>query len=57
MDGKSRLTLLLDDTLVNKSERQVEGAGFFHDAVASTAVAHTVSANPQRGPVEAQRGA
>jgi hypothetical protein len=38
------LTLLLDDTLVNKSGRKVDGAGFFHDAVTSTAVAHTVSA-------------
>jgi hypothetical protein len=38
------LTLLVDDTLVNKSGRKVDGAGFFHDAVASTAVAHTVSA-------------
>jgi hypothetical protein len=42
------LTLLLDDTLVNKSGRQVDGAGFFHDAVASTAVAHTVSARSSR---------
>jgi hypothetical protein len=38
------LTLLLDDTLVNKSGRKVDGAGFFHDAVTSTAVAHKVSA-------------
>jgi hypothetical protein len=38
------LTLLVDDTLVNKSGRKVDGASFFHDAVASTAVAHTVSA-------------
>jgi hypothetical protein len=39
-----RLILLLDDTLVNKSGRQVDGAGYFHDAVTSTAVAHKVSA-------------
>lgn len=39
-----RLTLLLDDTLVHKSGRQVDGAGFFHDPVTSTAVAHKVSA-------------
>jgi hypothetical protein len=38
------LTLLLDDTLVNKSGRKVDGAGFFHDAVTSTAVAHKVTA-------------
>jgi hypothetical protein len=38
------LTLLLDDTLVNKSGHKVDGAGFFHDAVTSTAVAHKVSA-------------
>ncbi len=37
------LTLLLDDTLFNKSGRQVDGAGFFHDAVTSTAVAHQVT--------------
>jgi hypothetical protein len=41
-DGQ--LTLLLDDTLVNKSGRKVNGAGLFHDAVTSTAVAHTVNA-------------
>ncbi len=40
----SLLTLLLDDTLVNKSGREVDGAGFFHDAVTSTAVAHKVTA-------------
>ncbi|HEX6448674.1 MAG TPA: transposase [Trebonia sp.] len=40
----SLLTLLLDDTLINKSGRQVAGAGFFHDAVTSTAVAHKVTA-------------
>jgi hypothetical protein len=39
-----RLILLLDDTLINKSGRQVDGAGFFHDAVTSTAVAHKVTA-------------
>jgi hypothetical protein len=39
-----RLVLLLDDTLVNKSGRQVDGAGYFHDAVTSTAVAHKVTA-------------
>ena len=39
-----RLVLLVDDTLVNKSGRQVDGAGFFHDAVISTAVAHKVTA-------------
>ena len=39
-----RLVLLLDDTLVNKSGRKVAGAGFFHDAVTSTAVAHKVTA-------------
>ena len=41
---EGRLALLLDDTLVNKSGRKVDGAGFFHDAVTSTAVAHKVSA-------------
>jgi DDE superfamily endonuclease len=41
---EARLTLLLDDTLVNKSGRKVDGAGFFHDAVTSTAVAHKVTA-------------
>lgn len=39
-----RLVLLLDDTLVNKSGRKVDGAGYFHDAVTSTAVAHKVTA-------------
>ena len=39
-----RLVLLLDDSLVNKSGRKVDGAGYFHDAVTSTAVAHKVSA-------------
>ncbi len=39
-----RLTLLLDDSLVNKSGRKVDGAGYFHDAVTSTAVAHKVTA-------------
>jgi len=39
-----RLTLLADDTLVNKSGREVDGAGFFHDPVTSTAVAHKVTA-------------
>jgi hypothetical protein len=38
------LTLLLDDTLVNKTGRKVDGAGFFHDPVTSTAVAHKVTA-------------
>ena len=38
------LTLLLDDTLINKSGRKVNGAGFFHDAVTSSAVAHKVTA-------------
>jgi hypothetical protein len=38
------LTLLLDDTLVNKSGRKVDGAGFFHDPVTSTAVAAKVTA-------------
>jgi hypothetical protein len=38
------LTLLADDTLVNKSGRQVDGAGFFHDPVTSTAVARKVTA-------------
>ncbi len=41
---EGRLTLLLDDSLVNKSGRKVDGAGFFHDAVTSTAVAHKVAA-------------
>jgi DDE superfamily endonuclease len=41
---EGRLVLLLDDTLVNKSGRKVDGAGFFHDAVTSTAVAHKVTA-------------
>lgn len=41
---KSQLTLLLDDSLVNKSGRKVDGAGYFHDAVTSTAVAHKVTA-------------
>jgi hypothetical protein len=39
-----RLVLLLDDSLVNKSGRKVDGAGYFHDAATSTAVAHKVSA-------------
>ena len=39
-----RLVLLLDDTLVNKRGRKVDGAGYFHDAVTSTAVAHKVTA-------------
>jgi hypothetical protein len=41
---EGRLVLLLDDTLVNKSGRKVDGAGYFHDAVTSTAVAHKVTA-------------
>jgi hypothetical protein len=41
---EGRLALLLDDTLVNKSGRKVDGAGYFHDAVTSTAVAHKVTA-------------
>jgi hypothetical protein len=41
---EGRLTLLLDDTLVNKSGRKVDGAGYFHDAVTSDAVAHKVTA-------------
>ena len=41
---EGRLVLLLDDTLVNKSGRRVDGAGYFHDAVTSDAVAHKVSA-------------
>lgn len=42
--SEGRLILLLDDTLVNKSGRKVDGAGYFHDAVTSTAVAHKVTA-------------
>ncbi len=42
--SESLLTLLLDDSLVNKSGRKVDGAGYFHDAVTSTAVAHKVTA-------------
>jgi hypothetical protein len=38
------LTLLADDTLINKSGREVDGAGFFHDPVTSTAVAAKVTA-------------
>jgi len=41
---EGRLVLLLDDTLVNKRGRKVDGAGYFHDAVTSTAVAHKVTA-------------
>jgi hypothetical protein len=37
-------TLLLDGTLINRSGRKVDGAGFFHGAVTSTAVAHKVTA-------------
>lgn len=39
-----RLTLLLDDTLVNKTGRKVEGVGLFFDSVASTALGRTVAA-------------
>lgn len=39
------LTLLLDDNLINKSGHKVDGAGFFHDVVTSTAVAHKVTAS------------
>jgi hypothetical protein len=39
-----QVVLLLDDTLVNKSGRKIDGAGLFHDLVTSTAVAHKVSA-------------
>ena len=38
------VTALLDDTLVNKSGRKVDGAGWFRDPVTSTVVAHKVSA-------------
>jgi hypothetical protein len=41
---EGRITVLLDDSLVNKSGRNVDGAGYFHDPVTSTAVAHKVSA-------------
>jgi DDE superfamily endonuclease len=43
VEGK-QVILLLDDTLVNKSGRKVDGAGYFHDPVTSTAVARKVSA-------------
>ncbi len=39
-----QLTFLLDDTLVNKSGRMVDGAASFHDAATSPAVAHQVTA-------------
>jgi hypothetical protein len=45
---EGRLILLLDDTLVNKSGRKVDGVGYFHDAVTSTDVAHKVTARPRR---------
>ena len=33
---EGRLVLLLDDTLVNKSGRKVDGAGYYHDAVTTS---------------------
>ena len=38
------LAMLLDDTVVNKCGRKVDGAGFFHDPITSTAVAAKVTA-------------
>ena len=38
-----RLTLLLDGTLVNKTGRKIDGAGFFYDSVTSAALGFNVA--------------